>query len=83
MPAIATKRNDKAAAKKVGGKKKKVDSEDEAYVAAKGAKDKKEKDPNAPKKPQTSYFLFMNAKREGVKTAEPGLKFGELTQKLT
>ena len=84
---IAAKRTEKveekAGAKKIIGKKKKVDSEDEAYVGAKGAKEKKEKDPDAPKKPQTAYFLFMNANRNEVKTANPELAFGPLTQKLT
>lgn len=79
---IAAKRNEKAT-KKAGGKRKKIDSEDEAYVAAKGTKEKKEKDPDAPKKPQTSYFLFMNTKRPEVKAAEPDLGFGPLTKKLT
>lgn len=78
MPGIAAKRN-----AKVGGKRKKVDSEDEAYVASKGQKEKKEKDPDAPKKPQTSYFLFMNTKRPEIKAAEPGLGFGDMTKKLT
>lgn len=75
---IANRRNDKVAAKK-----KKKDSEDEAYVAAKGVKEKKEKDPDAPKKPQTSYFLYMNANRDSVKKANPDLAFGPLTKKLT
>lgn len=81
--AIASKRFDKAEAKKAVGKKKKVDSEDEAYVATKASKDKPEKDPDAPKKPQTSYFIYMNAKRPEVKAAEPDLGFGPLTKKLT
>ena len=36
-----------------------------------------------PKKPQSSYFHFMNSKRGEVKEADPSLKFGELTKKLT
>ena len=84
---IAAKRTekveDKAAAKKAVGKKKKIDSEDEAYVGAKGTKEKKEKDPDAPKKPQTAYFIYMNANRNDVKAANPDLAFGPLTQKLT
>ena len=80
---IAAKRTekveDKAAAKKAVGKKKKIDSEDEAYVGAKGAKEKKEKDPDAPKKPQTAYFIYMNANRNDVKAANPDLAFGPLT----
>ena len=85
MPAtkqIANRRGEKTAAKKVGGKRKKVDSEDEAFTCSKAAT-KKEKDPNAPKKPMTSYFHFMNAKRKETKEADPSLTFGTLTKKLT
>lgn len=41
---------------------------------------KKKKDPNAPKKAQTAYFLFMNKKREGLKAKleADGLKGKEL-----
>ena len=80
---IASKRNEKAAAKKAQPKKKKADSDDEAYVATKAQKEKPEKDPNAPKKPQTAYFIYMNMKRGELKAAEPTLGFGPLTQKLT
>mmetsp|Transcript_31935 Transcript_31935/g.42284 ORF Transcript_31935/g.42284 Transcript_31935/m.42284 type:complete len:172 (+) Transcript_31935:114-629(+) len=77
---IAAKRTEKANSKK--GKKK--GSDDEAYVASTGGKAAKaEKDPDAPKKPQTSYFLFMNAKRPETKAADPSLTFGTLTKKLT
>ncbi len=78
MPGVAAKRG-----AKVGGKRKKEDSQDEAYKECKGQKAKKEKDPDAPKKPQTSYFLFMNAKRAEVKLADPTLSFGAMTKKLT
>jgi hypothetical protein len=66
------------------GKGKKADSDDEAYQQkpTKQEKDNK-KDPNHPKRPMSSYFLFMNAKRDPLKAAEPDLKFGELTKKLT
>ena len=85
MPAtkqIADKRGEKAATKKFGGKRKKIDSDEEAYTAGK-AGNKKEKDPDAPKKPQTAYFLFMNANRKPLKESDPTLTFGELTMKLT
>lgn len=36
--------------------------DDEAYTTKCG-KPQKEKDPNAPKRPQSSYFLFMNDRR--------------------
>ena len=82
MPKVADKRAAKVETKTVGKKKAKKDSDDDAYVA-KQSKGDKVKDPNAPKRPMSSYFLFMNAKRAGVKEAEPDLKFGELTKKLT
>lgn len=79
---IAAKRDEKAAGKK-GGNRKKKDSDDEAYTGGGGAKTKPEKDPNAPKKPMTSYFMYMNDKRPEVKAADPTLTFGTLTKKLT
>lgn len=86
MPAttkqIANKRGEKAAGKKQIGKRKKPGSDDEAYTAAKPGQ-KKERDPNIPKKPMTAYFLFMNAKRESAKKEDPSLTFGTLTKKLT
>ena len=39
--------------------------DDEAYTT-KAAKSTKEKDPDAPKRPQTSYFLFMNDRRPAL-----------------
>lgn len=82
VKSLAAKRNDKAAAKKQV-KRKRKNSEEDAYVVDKSAKTKKEKDPDAPKKPQTAYFLFMNQKRVEVKEADPSLTFGTLTKKLT
>ena len=38
----------------------------------------KKKDPNAPKKPMTSFMLFSNANRAKVKEQNPGISFGEL-----
>jgi hypothetical protein len=34
------------------------------------------KDPNAPKKPMSAYFLFAQAKRQAIKEANPGLSLG-------
>lgn len=31
----------------------------------------------------SSYFMFMNANRDDLKTRKPELKFGELTKELT
>lgn len=79
---IKDKRADKADGKTGIKKRPKKDSEDDAYVA-KQTKGEKVKDPNAPKRPMSSYFHFMNAERNALKTVEPDLKFGELTKKLT
>ena len=53
--------------------------DDDAYIGDK----KKEQVVVKPKKPQTSYFHYMNQKRAGVKADEPELTHGELTKKLT
>ena len=63
-------------------KPKKKDDDEEAYTV-KTAKSAKEKDPNAPKRPQSSYFLFMNDRRPALQKEKPDLKFGELTKELT
>ena len=39
---------------------------------------KKKKDPNAPKKPKSSFMYFSNAKRGEVKDANPDASFGEI-----
>ncbi|KAJ3412811.1 Non-histone chromosomal protein 6 [Chytridiales sp. JEL 0842] len=44
--------------------------------------DKKVKDPNAPKKPLTPYFQFLNSNRQRIKDANPGASFGELNKIL-
>lgn len=39
---------------------------------------KKKKDPNAPKKPRSSFVYFSNAKRAEVKAANPDATSGEI-----
>ena len=56
--------------------------DDEAYTT-KADKTGKEKDPNAPKRPQSAYFLFMNDRRPALQKEKPELKFGDLTKALT
>jgi predicted GIY-YIG superfamily endonuclease len=53
-----------------------------AAAGGKARRVKKEKDPNAPKKPLSSYMLFCNAKRAEVKAANPDLKMVELSKLL-
>jgi structure-specific recognition protein 1 len=55
-------------------KKKKMNSTSPTSKVTK----KKKKDPNAPKKPQTAYFLFMNKNRAAFKEKYPDASFGEL-----
>lgn len=43
---------------------------------------KKPKDPNAPKKPLSAYFLYCSEMREELKSDFPELKFGEIAKKL-
>jgi structure-specific recognition protein 1 len=66
----------------VAAKKPKKKDDDEAYTT-KADKVGKEKDPNAPKRPQSSYFLFMNERRPALQKEKPELKFGDLTKQLT
>merc|ERR1712021_286723 len=49
---------------------------------AKGAerKQRKKKDPNAPKRPMSSYFLFMNASRPQVRKENPDASIGEVAK---
>lgn len=42
------------------------------------AKKKPKKDVNAPKKPMTAYFFYMNEHRERIKTKNPGATFGDI-----
>lgn len=43
-------------------------------------KAKKVKDPNAPKKPLTAYFVFQSAKRAELKAVNPDMKMGEMSK---
>ena len=77
---IASRRKDKASGKKAGARKKK-DAGEEEYTGERKAK--AERNPNTPKKPMTSYFIYMNENRSDVKAADPSLTFTTLTRKLT
>ena len=52
------------------------DDDDEDLVPMK--KKKAKKDPNAPKRAQSAYFLFMNSNRERIKEENPDAAFGEI-----
>jgi hypothetical protein len=43
---------------------------------------KKQKDPNAPKRPKTAYFCYMDSVRAKVRKANPDLKITEISKKI-
>eukprot|EP00201_Polytomella_parva_P011999 CAMPEP_0175062378 /NCGR_PEP_ID=MMETSP0052_2-20121109/14136_1 /TAXON_ID=51329 ORGANISM="Polytomella parva, Strain SAG 63-3" /NCGR_SAMPLE_ID=MMETSP0052_2 /ASSEMBLY_ACC=CAM_ASM_000194 /LENGTH=87 /DNA_ID=CAMNT_0016328395 /DNA_START=46 /DNA_END=309 /DNA_ORIENTATION=+ len=45
-------------------------------------KEKKEKDPNAPKKPCGAYMWFCKEKREGVKSENPEMSVTDIGKRL-
>lgn len=51
---------------------------DGAADGKKQRKPRKKKDPNAPKKALSAFMFFSNANREKVKTANPGVAFGQV-----
>jgi len=46
-------------------------------------KRKKKKDPNAPKRNQSAFFLYSNATRADIKAAQPDLAFGEIAKVIS
>merc|ERR1712112_711451 len=40
------------------------------------------KDPNAPKRPLSAYFIFMGEKRAEVKAANPDWKIGDIAKEM-
>lgn len=44
-------------------------------------KKKSKKDPNAPKRPQSAYFLWFNANREELKKDTPDISITDLSKK--
>ncbi|KAM9476531.1 high mobility group protein B2a [Clarias gariepinus] len=59
------------------------DREMKNYVPPKGAKKgKKKKDPNAPKRPPSAFFIFCSDHRPKVKSENPGFTIGDVAKKL-
>ncbi|KAK5858604.1 hypothetical protein PBY51_002733 [Eleginops maclovinus] len=52
------------------------------YVPAMGGKKKKFKDPNAPKRPPSAFFIFCAEYRPKVKGETPGLTIGDVAKRL-
>lgn len=57
--------------------------ESDSDDGGKKKKKKKVKDPNAPKRNQSSFFLYSNAVRNDVKAGNPDLKFGQIAQAIS
>lgn len=54
----------------------------ELPVSSGGAKAKKVKDPNAPKKGMSAFMLFSNEQRNKIKADNPESSFGEIGRKV-
>ncbi|CAN9510046.1 unnamed protein product [Ophioblennius macclurei] len=54
-----------------------------SYIPPKGSKKtKKKKDPNAPKRPPSAFFVFCSEFRPKVKEDNPGISIGDIAKKL-
>ncbi|XP_051242141.1 high mobility group protein B2a [Dicentrarchus labrax] len=60
------------------------DQEMKSYVPPKGTKvvGKKKKDPNAPKRPPSAFFVFCSDHRPRIKEENPGISIGDIAKKL-
>ncbi|XP_066487971.1 high mobility group protein B2 [Tiliqua scincoides] len=63
------------------GDKARYEREMKNYIPPKGEK-KKKKDPNAPKRPPSAFFLFCSEHRPKIKSDHPGLSIGDTAKKL-
>ncbi|KAJ7995135.1 hypothetical protein DPEC_G00241420 [Dallia pectoralis] len=64
------------------GDKMRYEKEMKNYIPPKGQKKKRFKDPNAPKRPPSAFFIFCADFRPKVKSEHPGLSIGETAKKL-
>ncbi|XP_016416430.1 high mobility group protein B1b [Sinocyclocheilus rhinocerous] len=52
------------------------------YIPPKGEKKRRFKDPNAPKRPPSTFFIFCGDYRSKIKGENPGLSIGNIAKKL-
>ncbi|OCT93119.1 high mobility group protein B1 [Xenopus laevis] len=72
-----TKFEDMAKADKV-----RYEREMKSYIPPKGETKKRFKDPNAPKRPPSAFFLFCSDFRPKIKGEHPGSTIGDIAKKL-
>uniref|UniRef100_A0A287BEI7 High mobility group box 1 n=1 Tax=Sus scrofa TaxID=9823 RepID=A0A287BEI7_PIG len=61
--------------------KARYEREMKTYIPPKGETKKKFKDPNAPKRPPSAFFLFCSEYRPKIKGEHPGLSIGDVAKK--
>jgi hypothetical protein len=59
------------------------ESDSDSDDGKKKKKKKRKKDPNAPKRNQSAFFLYSNATRADIKSAQPDLAFGEVAKVIS
>ncbi|KAK2094235.1 High mobility group box 1 [Saguinus oedipus] len=62
--------------------KARYEREMKTYIPPKGETKKKFKDPKAPKRPPSAFFLFCSEYRPKIKGEHPGLSIGDVAKKL-
>ncbi|EGW01712.1 High mobility group protein B1 [Cricetulus griseus] len=62
--------------------KARYEREMKTYISPKGETKKKFKDPNAPKRPPSAFFLFCSEYHPKIKGERPGLSIGDAAKKL-
>ncbi|KAL6035588.1 hypothetical protein STEG23_014974 [Scotinomys teguina] len=62
--------------------KARYEREMKTYIPRKGETKKKFKDPNAPKRTPSAFFLFCSEYRPKIKGEHPGLSIGDVAKKL-
>nr|XP_035146886.1 high mobility group protein B1-like [Callithrix jacchus] len=62
--------------------KARYEREMKTYISPKGETKKKFKDPNAPKRPPSAFFLFCSEYRPKIKGEHPSLPIGDVVKKL-
>ncbi|XP_053423279.1 high mobility group protein B1-like [Nycticebus coucang] len=62
--------------------KARYEGEMKSYIPPKGETEKKLKDPNAPKRPPSAFFLFCSEYRPQIKRKHSSLSIGDVAKKL-